>query len=98
LGVDPGVRRIETAYDTGGRPYLFTSFDAPSGGNIVNQVQECYNGLRKLGRVGGGVAPTASHRSVRAQLTHTARQITDSLRLVTGPRAATAEAHAAAAR
>jgi hypothetical protein len=32
------------------------------------------------GRIGGGVAPAASHRSVRAQLRHTARQVTASLR------------------
>ena len=33
-----------------------------------------------LGRVGGGVAPAASHRSGRAQLRHPARQTTDSQR------------------
>jgi RHS repeat-associated protein len=47
-GVDGGVRRIETAYNSQGSPYLFTSYDAPSGGNIVNQVQDAYNGLRQL--------------------------------------------------
>jgi RHS repeat-associated protein len=47
-GVDGSVRRLETAYDTGGRPYLYTSFDAASGGNVVNQVQEVYNGLGQL--------------------------------------------------
>src|SRR5438128_5711644 len=36
------------AYDTGGRPYLFTSYDAATGGNIVNQVQRAYNGLEQL--------------------------------------------------
>src|SRR5205807_6848791 len=46
-GVDGTVRRLETAYDTGGRPYLYTSYDAASGGNVVNQVQEAYNGLRQ---------------------------------------------------
>jgi hypothetical protein len=35
-------------YDTGGRPYIFTSYDAASGGNIVNQVQQLYNGLGQL--------------------------------------------------
>ncbi len=44
-GVDGSIRRIETAYDTAGRPYLFTSYNAASAGNIVNQVQEVYNGL-----------------------------------------------------
>src|SRR5262249_49974559 len=47
-GVDGSVRRLETAYDTGGRPYLFTSYDAASGGNIVNQVQDACNGLGQL--------------------------------------------------
>ena len=37
-GVDGLVRRHTTAYDTGLRPYLFTSYDAASGGSIVNQV------------------------------------------------------------
>jgi hypothetical protein len=30
------------------RPYLFTSFDAASGGNIVNQVQRAFNGFGQL--------------------------------------------------
>src|SRR5207244_2107092 len=47
-GVDGSVRRIQTAYDTGGRRYLFTSYDAATGGNIVNQVQRTYNGLDQL--------------------------------------------------
>jgi hypothetical protein len=37
-----------TAYDTGGRPYLFTSYNAASGGGIVNQVQDAFNGLGQL--------------------------------------------------
>jgi RHS repeat-associated protein len=47
-GVDGAVRRLTTAYDTAGRAYLFTSYDAASGGNIVNQVQQVYNGLGQL--------------------------------------------------
>jgi len=47
-GVDGNIRRLETAYDTGGRPYLYTSYDAASGGNIVNQVMQIYNGLGQL--------------------------------------------------
>ena len=38
-GVDGAVRRIDTAYDTQGNAYLFTSYDAASGGSIVNQVR-----------------------------------------------------------
>jgi RHS repeat-associated protein len=47
-GVDGAVRRIETTYDTQGNPYLVTSYDAASGGSVVNQVQRVYNGLGQL--------------------------------------------------
>src|SRR5205085_1044735 len=47
-GVDGAVRRIETAYDSQGNPYLITSFDAASGGNVVNQVLRSSNGLGQL--------------------------------------------------
>jgi RHS repeat-associated protein len=47
-GVDGAVRRIQTAYDTQGNPYLVTSYDAASGGNVVNQVEYVFNGLRQL--------------------------------------------------
>jgi RHS repeat-associated protein len=47
-GVDGAVRRLESAYDTGGRPYLFTSYSAPTGGSVVNQVEDLYNGLGQL--------------------------------------------------
>jgi RHS repeat-associated protein len=47
-GVDGAVRRIEVAYDTQGNPYLVTSFDSGTGGNIVNQVEQSYNGLGQL--------------------------------------------------
>jgi RHS repeat-associated protein len=47
-GVDGSIRRIATAYDTGGRPYLFTSYNAASGGSIVNQVQDVFNGFGQL--------------------------------------------------
>jgi len=47
-GVDGAVRRIETAYDTQGNAYLFTSYDAASSGSIVNQVQREFNGLGQL--------------------------------------------------
>ena len=43
-GVDPSIQRIETAYDTQGNAYLFTSYNAASGGNIVNQVQQSFDG------------------------------------------------------
>ena len=46
--VDGTVRRIDTAYDTGGRPYLYTSYANASGTTIVNQVEDIYNGLGEL--------------------------------------------------
>jgi RHS repeat-associated protein len=46
--VDGAVRRISTAYDGQGNPYLLTSHDATTSGNIVNQVQRAYNGLGQL--------------------------------------------------
>ncbi|HEY7312113.1 MAG TPA: hypothetical protein VH643_22300 [Gemmataceae bacterium] len=47
-GVDGSVRRIEYKYDSQGNNYLITSFDVPTGGNIVNQVQRTFNGLGQL--------------------------------------------------
>lgn len=47
-GVDGAVRRLETAYDTAGRAYLFTSYDAAASGNVVNEVQQEFNGLSQL--------------------------------------------------
>ena len=47
-GVDGAVRRIDTAYDTQGNAYLTTSYDSASGGSIVNQVEDVYNGLGQL--------------------------------------------------
>lgn len=47
-GVDGTVRRLETAYDSSGRPSLLTSFDAASGGNVLNQVLREYNGLGQV--------------------------------------------------
>ncbi len=44
-GVNGAVKRIETAFDSAGRAYLFTSYDAVSAGVVVNQVQRAFNGL-----------------------------------------------------
>jgi RHS repeat-associated protein len=46
--VDGTVQRIDTGYDTGGRPYLYTSYSTPAGTTIVNQVEDLYNGLGQL--------------------------------------------------
>jgi RHS repeat-associated protein len=47
-GVDGAIRRIQYAYDSQGNQYLTTSYDAATGGNVVNQVQRVYNGLGQL--------------------------------------------------
>jgi RHS repeat-associated protein len=47
-GVDGSVRRIDTAYDSQGNPYLVTSYDAATGGSIVNQVERQFNGLGQM--------------------------------------------------
>ena len=47
-GVNGAIRRLETAYASGGWAYLFTSYDAASGGNVVNQVQRDHNGLGQV--------------------------------------------------
>src|SRR5579884_3188682 len=47
-GVDGTVRRITYGYDSQGNPSLITSYNAASGGSIVNQVQDVYNGLGQL--------------------------------------------------
>jgi RHS repeat-associated protein len=47
-GVDGSVRRIEYGYDSQGNNYLITSYDAATGGNIVNQVQRTFNGLGQV--------------------------------------------------
>jgi YD repeat-containing protein len=47
-GVDGAVQRLETAYDGQGNAYLLTSYDAASGGSVVNQVQRTFNGLGQL--------------------------------------------------
>jgi RHS repeat-associated protein len=46
--VDGSVRRIKYAYDSQGNTSLITSYDAATGGNIVNQVKREFNGLGQL--------------------------------------------------
>ena len=63
-GVDGSVRRIEYAYDGQGNQYLITTYDAASGGSIVNQVQREFNGLGQMTveyqQSGGAVNPSTS--------------------------------------
>jgi hypothetical protein len=54
--------------------------------------------MRGAGRVAPGIAPRRSHRSVRAQLRHTARQVMGSLRTVAPTHGARAGALAAGTR
>jgi RHS repeat-associated protein len=67
-GVDGHVQRLETAFNSQGLPYLFTSYDSASGGNIVNQVQRTFNGLGQLTaeyQAHGGAVDTSSTPAVR---------------------------------
>jgi RHS repeat-associated protein len=47
-GVDGSVRRIDTAYDGQGNPFLFTSYADTAGTTVVNQVEDVFNGLGQL--------------------------------------------------
>jgi RHS repeat-associated protein len=47
-GVDNAILRIDTAYDTQGNAYLFTSYSTTAGTTIVNQVQRAFNGFAQL--------------------------------------------------
>jgi RHS repeat-associated protein len=46
--VSNSILRLETAYDSQGNAYKFTSYNAASGGSVVNQVVRLYNGLNQL--------------------------------------------------
>ncbi len=46
--VDGSVRRIDTAYNNQGLAYLLTSYADTAGTQIVNQVENIYNGLGQL--------------------------------------------------
>ena len=47
-GVDGSVQRIDTAYNNQGLAYLLTSYADTAGTQIVNQVENLYNGLGQL--------------------------------------------------
>ena len=47
-GVDGTARPITTGYSPPGAGYLFTSYDAASGGNGINQVKDEFNGLGRV--------------------------------------------------
>ncbi len=66
-GLNGAVRRIETAYDIQGNAYLFTSYDAATGGSVLNQVQEKFNGFGQLineYQAHGGTVDTATTLNV----------------------------------
>jgi RHS repeat-associated protein len=67
-GFDNSVLRLQKAYDALGNAYLLTSYNAASGGSIVNQVQQVYNGLDQLiqeYQSHSGVVNTSSTPSVQ---------------------------------
>jgi RHS repeat-associated protein len=47
-GVDGAVRRIEVGYDGAGQAALTSSYDAASGGAVLNQVGRVFNGFGQL--------------------------------------------------
>ena len=47
-GVNGNVRRIDTTYNAQGLAYLYTSYADTAGTQIVNQVENIYNGLGQL--------------------------------------------------
>ncbi|NNM85249.1 MAG: RHS repeat-associated core domain-containing protein [Phycisphaerales bacterium] len=47
-GVDGSILRIDTAYNSQGLPYLLTSYADTAGTQIVNQVENIYNGLGQI--------------------------------------------------
>ena len=46
--VDQAVLSQAVGFDTAGRPYQLSSYNAASGGTVVNQVQMAYNGLGQV--------------------------------------------------
>ena len=67
-GVDGTVRRIETAYDGQGNAFRVTSYDAVTGGTVVNEVERAFNGLGQLTRewqATSGAVNTSTTLSVR---------------------------------
>ena len=63
-GVDGTIRRTETAYDGSGRAFLFSTYGAASGGPVISQVMDTYNGFGQLTaeyqELGGAVNPSTS--------------------------------------
>jgi hypothetical protein len=75
-GVDRTVRRLDTAYDTGGRHYLFTSYGDLASTVTLNQLQRSFNGLSELTteyQAHAGTVSTVNPRSPRTFNMPTAR-------------------------
>jgi len=67
-GIDGSVRRLGTTYNALGLPFLSTSYDAATGGNVVTQVEDVYNGLGQLTgqyQEQGGAVNTSTTPEVR---------------------------------
>ena len=47
-GLDGAVRARATGYDAQGNADLFTAYNAASGGSVVSQVQDTFNGFGQL--------------------------------------------------
>ncbi len=70
-GVDGAVRRVDYAYDSQGNQFLVTSYDAASGGTIVNQVKREFNGLGQLTAVWQSHAGAVTGSSPKVGYTYT---------------------------
>jgi YD repeat-containing protein len=84
-GVDGAVRRIATGYDALGDVAVVTSFDAATGGTIVNQVVRAYNAYGQLAaeyQAAGGAVDPATTPAVRYAYTGDLAWENDTSRLI----------------
>jgi RHS repeat-associated protein len=70
--VDRSVQRLDTAYDTQGNAYLFTSYADTMGTMMVNQVQRSFNGFGQL------TAETQVHPAGQSTVQYTYSNMLDS--------------------
>jgi RHS repeat-associated protein len=87
-GFDNSVLRIQTAYNALSDPYTVTEYNAASGGSIVDQVEDVYNGLNQLTQEyqsHSGAVNTSSTPSVQYTYTELASGNNSRLTTVTYP-------------
>jgi YD repeat-containing protein len=69
--VDGAVRRISLEYDGRGNAYRISSYDSPTGGAIVNQVERGYNGLGQMTSEWQAVSGAVTVNTPRVQYGYT---------------------------